>query len=238
MFGRSDVFATVHGFNVRVKDEREQDKNHLIEAGFEVPLTFEMMDEISPAIARDLFDTIKGEHVARPELNGADLNLSPETQILTMKTHPELDAVVKISGVNLRRIKAKKAEGGSWLLLFTATWTLADPHEAVVMIERLKQGVYLTLAIQAPKLDLQPEAAGESTADVDQGGNVTSITTGRRRGGGGRRGRKGKQDTPEQIGQDQVEVGRQKGDDDGQEYADPSDEQADRLAADDQEPVH
>lgn len=212
MFGRPDVFATVNGFNVRVKDEREQDKNHLVEATFEVPLTFDMMDEISPAIARDLFEGTKDGHIARPELNGADLNLAPEVQIVQLKNHPELEPDVKIAGVTLRRIKARKAEAGTWLLLFTATWTLGDPREVVVMIQRLKQGVYLTFNQQEPKLDLQGDATAEagSTAEVDRGGNVTSITA----GGGrrGRRGRKGKTDTPEAIAEDQEDAAKALGD--------------------------
>ncbi len=183
MFGRADVYATVNAFNVRVKDEREQDKNHLVEVTFEVPLTFELIEEISPAVARDLFDTIRGEHVARPELNDAGLNLSPEPQLMLIKNHPELDPEVRIAGVGLRKIRAKKGEGDTWLLAFTATWTLGDSKEATVMISRLKQGVYLSLTPQAPKLDLQDAAPGDqqALANVDGTGTVTSIKRGRGR---------------------------------------------------------
>ena len=178
MFGRNDVFATVNAFNVRVKDEREQDKNHLVEVTFEVPLTFDLMDEISPAIARDLFETVKGQHHPRTELNDAGLNLTPEQQLMIIRNHPELDPEVKIAGVQLRKIRAKKADGNAWLLVFTAMWTLGDPKEATLMIQRLKQGVYLTLEAQEPKLDLQDAAPGDDAgqdAQVDQSGNVTSL---------------------------------------------------------------
>ncbi len=209
MFGKENQYGMVAGFNVRVKDEREKDRNHLVEVSFELPLSFDLADEISPAIARDLFDTVKGEHVPKPEISTLGMNISPETQLMTIRTHPELDPDVKIAGVNLRKIVAKKVEAGAWALTFTATWTLGDPKEAITMIQRLKQGVYLTFAAQEPRLDLQDQPAnavdGEVVgrdAKVDQGGNVTSITAAK---GKGRR--KGKR-TPEAEAADQEDHAR------------------------------
>lgn len=202
MFGRPDVYATVGGFNVRVKDEREQDKNHLVEATFEVPLTFELMDEINPAIAKDLFNTSRGEHTPKPELNDAGLNLAPEPQLLKLKNHPELEPEVTIPSVGIRKVRAKKGEGNTWLLVFTATWTLGDPKEVMIIIQRLKQGTYLTMMAMEPRLDLQEPGPDEpaATATVEPGGNVTSIQT------GGRRGRKKKD--PEGEAKNQEEAGR------------------------------
>lgn len=206
MFGRENVYATVNSFNVRVKDEREQDRNHLVEATFEVPLSFELMDEINPKIAKDLFDTSKGEHTPKPELNTVGLNLAPEQQLVILRNHPDLDPEVRIASAILRKIMVRKGEGNTWLLVFTITWTLGDPKEVVVIIQRLKQGAYLTMQPQEPKLALEDPPAQpaeqQQAALVDQGGNVTSITAGKKRG------RKGKQ-TPEQIAADQVAAGRE-----------------------------
>lgn len=202
MFGKPDVYATVNGFNVRVKDEREQDKNHLVEATFEVPLTFELMDDISPVIAKDLFNTSKGEHTPKPELNDVGLNLAPEPQLVVLKNHPELDPEVRIAGASVRKIRAKKGEGNTWLLVFTVTWTLGDPKEVILIIQRLKQGTYLTMTAQEPRLDLQTqepaaEQPASQEANVDQGGNVTSITAGKTR-----RGRKKKDPEGEAVAQE------------------------------------
>lgn len=208
MFGKENQYGKVAGFNVRVKDEREKDLNHLVEVTFELPLTFELADEISPAIAKDLYDKVKGEWIAKPEISTLGMNLAPETQLMTVRTHPDLDPEVRIAGVQLRKIVAKKAEGGAWLLAFTTTWTLGDPKEAITMIQRLKQGVYLTFVVQEPALPLTSEADtvvdGEvvNTASVDQGGNVTSITSKPKRGG-----RKGRR-TPEQEAKDQEAAAR------------------------------
>lgn len=59
MFRKANVYAVVQAFGVRVKDERQQDRNHLVEVGFEVALTYDMADEILPAMARDLFLSVK-----------------------------------------------------------------------------------------------------------------------------------------------------------------------------------
>jgi hypothetical protein len=105
---------------------------------------------------------------------------------------------VRIAGVNLRKIQAKKGEANTWLLQFTATWTLGDPKEAITMIQRLKLGVYLTFVdpgTPAGPAGPRPHVVdGEvvGTATVDGGGNVTSIKRGRRR-----------KKTPEQEGADQ-----------------------------------
>lgn len=198
MFGKENQYGMVASFGVRVKDEREKDRNHTVEVTFELPLPFELADEISPAIARDLFDKVKADWVPKPEIASLVMNLSPETQLMTVRTHPELDPDVRIAGVNLRKIQAKKVEAGAWALQFTTSWTLGDPKEAITMIQRLKQGVYLTFVTQEPQLDLQSPASsvvdGEvvGTATVDGGGNVTSIKRGRRR-----------KKTPEQEGADQ-----------------------------------
>lgn len=194
MFGRANQYGTVSGFNVRVKDEREKDRNHLVEVTFELPLTFELADEISPAIARDLFNDHKGDWTPKPEISTLGMNIAPETQLMTIRTHPDLDPEARIAGVSLRKIQAKKGEAGSWLLSFTTTWTLGDPKEAITMIQRLKLGVYLTFEAQEPQLDLAGPADnvvdGEvSEAKVDPGGNVVAITK--------RRGRRKKSESPE-----------------------------------------
>jgi hypothetical protein len=203
MFGKENQYGTVAGFTVRVKDEREKDRNHLVEVSFELPLTFELADEISPAIARDLFNEIKGEWTPKPEISTLGMNISPAQQLMTLREHPDLDPQVKIAGVTVRKIVAKKGEANTWLLTFTATWTLGDPKEAITMIQRLKMGVYLTFVEQEPQLDLSGnqgdivdgEVVDGQKANVDEGGNVVGMTPKKRKRAGRR--------TPEQEGQDQ-----------------------------------
>ena len=184
MFNRENVYGMVTGFNVRVKDEREQDRNHLIEATFELPLTYDLADEIQPAMARDLFQDVRGEWSPKPEMSLAQFALAPAPQLLVLRNHPDLDPEVRINQVFLRRIQAKKSEAGSWLLTFTATWTLGDLKEAIVMIQRLKLGAYLTLVEQQPKLDMNVDAdqvVDGQVVTTDGQGNVTSLTK-RKRG--------------------------------------------------------
>lgn len=179
MFGTKNVYAMVTGFQVRVKDEREKDRNHLIETTFEMALTPALADEVLPAMVQDLF---KEDGQPREELAEAAFNLTPDPQLLEIRNHPDLDPEVKMSGVTIRKIRTKKADGGAWLLVFTCTWVLSEPSAAIVMIQRLKLGVYLSFQVQEPRLDLQPPdgAAADAQAEPDQAadpdqGNLTLV---------------------------------------------------------------
>jgi hypothetical protein len=166
MFGKSNVYAMIAAFKVRVKDAREKDRNHLVEIDLEVPLTHELADDIMPKMASDLFDAVNGEWVPKAEIEEASFALQPDTQIFEMRDHPELDTLVRIPGVNIRKVCAYKGEGNTLLLGFTATWTLGDyQKEAVLLIQRLKSGVYLTCIAQQPALP--------DTTAPDQGTDVT-----------------------------------------------------------------
>lgn len=178
MFGTKNIYAMVNGFKVRVKDAREKDRNHQVEIDLEVPLTYRLADEILPAMARDLFEEVNGEWHPKPELDEASFNLSPDTQLVEIREHPELDPIVRIVGVTIRRITAYKGEANALLLGFTATWTLKDyEKEAVAMIRRLKTGVYMTCeAQQINMLDTSVPASQQGTdVSVEKGGTVTSI---------------------------------------------------------------
>lgn len=176
MFGnRENVFAMVAGFAVRVKDEREQDRNHLIEVNYEIPLTFDLADEILPAMAKDLFMDVNGSWQPKPEIQQSIFNLSPAPQVMTVRTHPELSADIAVPGVTLRKISAKKVDAGTFMLCFTATWTLGDRKEAVSVIDRLKLGVYLTFVEQQRTMDLQPEVVAGTVVDVATDGTVATM---------------------------------------------------------------
>lgn len=187
MFGKENQYATVSGFGVRVKDEREQDRNHVIDAAFEVALTYELADLIMPALARDLFQEVAGQWEPKPEIQVAGFNLAPETQTMVVREHPELDPLFKTEGVGIRKVQAKKSEGGTWILTFATSWVMTDSMQATAIIRSLKSGVYLTFAVQAPKLDFedgqQPQGEGDEqqTAVVDQGGNVVELATKKRK---------------------------------------------------------
>jgi len=182
MFSRQNQYTVVHDFGVRVKDEREQDRNHLVEVGFEMPLTYELADEILPAMARDLFIQVKGDWTPRPEMREAVFNLAPAMQVMDVRNHPELTGET-IQGVQLRKIKAVKGDGDVWMLRFTASWTLGNPNEVILMITRLRLGVYVTFREQQPALNLQPEAAAaaEGTEGSEGSGGDDKPKRGRKK---------------------------------------------------------
>jgi hypothetical protein len=168
MFSQTNVYGIVQAFGVRVKDEREADRNHLVEVVLEVPLTYDMANDILPAMARDLFLSVKGEMHPRPEMKEAVFELAPPQQIFEARNHPDLPLEVRIEGVTIRKIRAVKT-GATWSLRFTATWTLGLAEEVQLMIQRLKLGLYLTFIEQQPQL--KPEAP--ITADDQQADAAT-----------------------------------------------------------------
>jgi hypothetical protein len=168
--GAKSVYAMVTGFKVRVKDEREQDRNHIVEVTFELPLSFDLADEILPAMAGDLFVRQRGmgAWAPREEIQEAVFNICPEPQLLIVRTHPDMDPELRVGGVTIRRVQAYKAEAGTWLLGFTAGWTLGDSKEAVSMIRWLKVGVYLEMQLQEPALPLQSDHGPVDGQVIDQ----------------------------------------------------------------------
>lgn len=166
MFQKQNVYAVVQSFGVRVKDERQQDRNHLMEVGFEVSLTYDMADQILPAMARDLYLSVKGDMQPRPEMTEAVFALTPPEQVMECREHPDLQPEVRVEGVSLKKIKAVKGSGGSWALRFTATWTLGRSEEVALMIRRLKLGVYLSFQEMQPALPVQPVIDAD-TVDAD-----------------------------------------------------------------------
>lgn len=188
MFGSKNVYVMINGFKIRVKDARQKDRNHLAEVDFELPLTYALADEIMPAMARDLFEDVKGEWIPRSEILEAAFDVNPETQILELREHPELDPFVKIHGVTIRKVVSYKGEGQAVLLGFTATWNLGDyERELVQLVKRLKAGAYVSCEAQQMTLVDTTVPASQQGADVKvdgKTGNVESIA------GRGRRGRK------------------------------------------------
>lgn len=173
MFG-ANQYATVTSFGVRVKDERENDRNHLIEVGLSVPLHHDLADEIMPQMARDLFQEISGEWQPKPEIKEAVFNLTVPTQLLTVKPHPDEAPIFQASGVSIRKVRSKKTEAGTFALHFTATWQMGADNEAMSMIRALKSGVYLSMDQQQPDLlDPGQAPANDQVAAVDADGTAT-----------------------------------------------------------------
>lgn len=231
MFGTPNQFAKVIGFGVRVKDERQADRNHQIEATFEVPMTHSLADEISPAMARDLFQSVKGEFVPKAELTEAKFALKPETQSMVVREHPDMAPMLRVEGVTLRKIRVRKTDAGSWALVFTATWVLGQDSEATSMIRSLKASIYVTLQQQQPSL-LDPGQVPDNGKEVktDGGGNVQSITS---------KPKRRRRQTPEDEAKQQAKDAKARKDDDaageangGNNAAEPDGAGADGAGAD------
>lgn len=165
---QKDVFANVQGFGVRMKAQREGDPNHIVEVRFDMPLDRELAADIMPQIATDLFQQTKknGAFTPKQEMQKAQFRLPAKSWIMSVKSHPDADADVRVEGVGVRKLEAKKVEAGTWLLTFTAMFTMGTEAEAVVFIRLLKKGVYLTMDEQAPELPLE----NAKPADEEQPG--------------------------------------------------------------------
>jgi len=234
MFGRQNVYATLSRFaGIRVKDEREKDRNHTVEVEWEAPLTFDLADEISPALAMDLFDSEGGDMVPKRELGGIDPILTLGRQVMTVRPHPDLDPIGRLTGVEIRKVRIAKGDAGTWLI----TWLTMFPFEertVIGLIKHLKLGVYLTFQLEAPALPFDgkaaaagpdrddSEVAGKRQADLPEMGNGKVTPIGLKnlfRDGKKRRGRAGgsgwKKHNPDVTKADQIADARSRADDDG-----------------------
>jgi hypothetical protein len=185
MFGRQNVYATLSRFaGIRVKDEREKDRNHVVEVEWEAPLTFDLADEISPALARDLYDLEAGELVPKREISEVAPILAVGRQVMTVRPHPDLEPLGKLAGVELRKIWITKSEAGTWLISFLTMFPFEE-RTVIGLIKHLKLGVYLTFQAEAPALDFDGKtAAAGPDPDGDMGihtNNVTDFADARRR---------------------------------------------------------
>lgn len=216
MFGRQNVYATLSRFaGIRVKDEREKDPNHLVEVEWEAPLTFDLADELSPALARDLFDTDGADMVPKREMSEVAPVLNVGRQIMTVRPHPDLEPLGRLAGVAIRKVWITKSEAGTWIVSFLTMFPFEE-RTVIGLIKHLTLGLYLTFEQEAPALpfDGKAAAAGKDGDDLDftderqaavkedadeSAGNVTPF----KRGRGRPKGSKGKRD-PEATKADQI----------------------------------
>lgn len=197
MWKDKDVYTTIKSFGVRVKDERQNDRNHLVEVSFETPLGHDLADQILPAMARDLFDK---QQNPKPEMTSSVFAVDVKKQILTVRLAPDMPDAARILGVTVRDITAVKTEGKTWALQFKANFTLGTDAEAILFIRQLRQGVYLSMEQMQMGLGLDDE--GQADKERGTGGEVHDIASGRKP-----RKRRG---TPEGEAQDQATEGAAK----------------------------
>lgn len=211
---QSDVFANVQGFQVRVKDQRQGDPNHIVEVKFDMQLTRDLAADIMPQMAFDLFQEVKDDtYQPKQELQQAKFSLPATNWRMQVRTHPDVAPEVTVDGVGIRKLLVTKVEAGTWLLTFTAMFTMGGEAEAVAFIRWLKKGVYLTLvAIQKDLLDAAEDGgAGDQQAlptagedPADQAAPTPAKT----------RKRRGRSQAPEVERQQQMAAARQMADED------------------------
>jgi hypothetical protein len=193
MWKDKDVYTTIKAFGVRVKDERQNDRNHLVEVSFETPLTHDLADQILPAMARDLFDR---QQNPKPEMTQTTFAVDVKKQILTVRLAPDMPDAARILGVTLRDITAVKTEGKTWALQFKANFNLGTDAEAILFIRQLRQGVYLSM--EQMQLNMLDEQQGQTDKERGTGGEVADHGQARRR----RRGRNSPEGEADAQGKD------------------------------------
>lgn len=203
MFGRQNVYATLSRFaGIRVKDEREKDPNHLVEVEWEAPLTYDLADEISPPLALDLFDNDGGDFVPKREISGLDPVLTVGRQVMTVRSHPDVNPLGRLTGVEMRRIRFRKSEAGTWIVSFLTSFPFEE-RTVIGLIKHLTMGLYLTFELESPALDFDAKAA----AAGDDQPTAPLIFPGKKRG-------RPRKHRPEDVAQDQIADARNRADGD------------------------
>jgi hypothetical protein len=184
MFRAPDQYVVVTKMGgVRVKDKRQNDRTHLVEFGFEVPLTVELCNDIGARFVRDLFDKGKDGFVPKDEFSGMTLNLDTGINRVTVKGAPvpEAEALIcTIETATFKHLKVAKSSAGVWMLSWVAQFPV-DMTAIKGLIGQLKQPVYITIERVNPKLGLVGEGEGEAPADGAPA-EVEEARTPRRRG--------------------------------------------------------
>jgi hypothetical protein len=166
MFGTDSVFCIVRDLRVKTF-KKEQNTSQQVEVTMETPLTRDLADSILPAMARDLYRKVKDEYVATPELGEVSFLLPLDPMIVDLRNHPDLPVEAKLEAVQIKQIWAKKADSGSWDLSFVMFFGFGDPAPIIMLIQRLKQGAYVTCTVMEPKLPMDGDAARTAPADDD-----------------------------------------------------------------------
>jgi hypothetical protein len=210
MFGKQNLYCTVQSFKgIRIKDERQNDRNLLVEFGFETPLTADLADEIRPKWVGEFFDEGPDGFTPKPDFKVVQTNLAPGRQVVTLRLNPDLEAFASVEGVTIKAVTIKKAAKlEQWVLSWTMTFPLQDDL-MMGLIRSIRTGVHMTCVLMDPKLfpedDANPDADGDGDA-TDGQAEAAAPKRGRGRPKGsktgtGKRGRKAKEvDQPLPVG--------------------------------------
>jgi len=191
--------AHVDGVTIRPKDLRQKDPNNLIEFVIRIPIDRELVDEIMPALARDLYED---DGSMRPEVGGLSPVFTPplSMQTVTAFEHPDLSAFATYSNAQIRDpYISRGADGESFVLTFKVGWIFKGVKAELALISKIKRGsLYLSMAPEQGDLlaDERKTETGEPAAAKTGPKAVEKPKT--------RRGRK----QPEAEAQQQIQEGQ------------------------------
>lgn len=173
-------------------------------------MTFDLADELSPALARDLFDADGADMMPKRELAEIHPILDIGRQIMTVRPHPDLDPLGRLAGVELRKVRISKSDAGTWMVSWLAMFPFEE-RTVIGLIKHLKLGVYLTFELEAPALPFDGKAAAAGPDDESDlpADNVTPITA--RRGRGRPKGSRNRRN-PDAVAADQIADARNRAD--------------------------
>jgi hypothetical protein len=171
MFGHQQ-FVTVEDIGkVRKKDKRQEDKSRLQDIKLSCPLTPELAEDFNPSLLAKLWDKKPrgGGYQATSALSQVAIPMRLTMQIMTVTAHPEHDAFARIEGVGIKKIRAIKVEGDTWVLSFLCVIPYnKQTADAFVMVQ--DEGVYVTFeAMQGDFLeDEKPKRAKKKASDDEE----------------------------------------------------------------------
>lgn len=119
------------------------------------PVSFELANEVDPAIASTLFHRIGGEMIPRPILNHCRFvsNVGPHSFEYCRDPRHSPDRVL-IQNVDISKLEAGKVtpESNDWALMFTVSFEKNDPKVMNDLSDLLHEHFYCTFAELQPSL--------------------------------------------------------------------------------------
>jgi hypothetical protein len=150
MFGAQQYITVSDIGKVRKKDKRQEEKSFLFDVTMECPLTPELADDLGgQGLVAKLWDRVRGAYQPTKLLDKSSIPIRQKRQVVTLTASPEAEVkpFAKIEGVAIKKIRARKIEGESWLLQWQCVlgW---DKNVADRLVYVLGEGIYATFEEQ------------------------------------------------------------------------------------------
>ena len=168
MFGDQYIYCSVGDLHTKGK-AKEQDTNRYIDVEFKFPLQHELAQAISKPMAKHLYKKAGEGYAPDSTIGDVNIPLDLGAQRVDLKDHAEMPSLAVIASAVIKKIWAKKTDGGEWEMRFTCSFPLGDTTAAVELMKRVKAGVWIQMGAEQPEMKGMEANEPADPADIEVG---------------------------------------------------------------------